>query len=921
MTTPGGVPNLPVGALTVETLQAKTQDASVEANRDRAVERVPVIFDSSSGGNPSNDLSPMGFLTQLFSGFNSVVSKADPADINGPEDLPQLLVDFIEELPVVGQFVDLWNAINGTYDGDDEKLLAIQAYFAEMKSEREAVQAAWSGLFADFWSSLTSGKTLAQKLADLQAAWDSFAYKLVGIEADQTLTIVKVLQQLLPGLIPEGSELPTGIIDLQTEERAKQLAWNAMLQAGWDALASTTMTFPQKIAAVQAAWDVFAAKMGGIQADQTLTIQKLLNQFFPGLFPDGASPTNFMDNIRRSINQMIENWHRGYFDVNWQWVTSFTTPTAQLPGGSPAMTPGRNDDDTPAISSGVEETIPGAPTGAVAFPVWDLSVTDFPAGNITYAIAAVKNDVEGPAVMVKAFAGTLVPPNTNGRMDLSYTAPAGGADSYRIYRKVDDTYTTALDWRLVSTPTHDYPWLLSQPLSDKTVRTSGVAAHPKTDAELAAQVVSSVNDKVDATGDSMGKLAEAAAGSTDASAGDWAWLGQINAERDAVSNTALDMSVENSNTLGIRNNKPLIYGLDDTSESNIGIGGITPQTMNTVSAIITFVRCHQVDVKNTIAFVGNATGTMPTGVYVDFYRVNFDAGQLERLTSSANLAAQFSTDNKWFFVPTGGVAVGPGDVFAIGFRVQTDGQVRLYGSSSQAIPPHPLAKLQAAAGSYPGGTAATIPLSSISFTGGVNRAYPYVALESSTPPPPTYPDRPSSFTSSKTVQIASYLKSGDKVDLIGVGAGGDGQGNTGATNGRGASPGVWGTRTLTVGTDIPVGGSITVTVAKKGVQTPYFADGADGADTIFTWKTPDNVTQTLTCAGGLGGGLHNGSNTTQFGIGPGNKSYNGVTYKGGGTQTIPADGIAPGGGGAGASTFQYGWPGARGQAWIVERQA
>jgi hypothetical protein len=225
------------------------------------------------------------------------------------------------------------------------------------------------------------------------------------------------------------------------------------------------------------------------------------------------------------------------------------------------------------------------------------------------------------------------------------------------------------------------------------------------------------------------------------------------------------------------------------------------------------------------------------------------------------------------------------------------------------------------AGVYSGGTAATIPLSSISFTGGVDRAYPYVALESGTPPPPTYPERTTVLTSSKTIQIASYLKAGDKVDLIGVGAGGDGQGNTGVTNGRGASPGVWNTKTLTVGTDIAVEGSITVTVARRGVSTPYFADGADGASTIFTWKNPSNVTQTLTCPGGLGGGLHNGSNATQFGIGPGDKTYNGVTYKGGSTQLVPADGIAPGGGGAGASTFQFGWPGARGQAWIVERQA
>ena len=126
MTTPGGVPNLPVGALTIDTLQSKTQDTSVAANRTRSGERVPGIFNASNGGSPLNDLTPFGVLTQLFSGFNSVVSQADPADINGPDDLPSLLMQFIEELPVVGQFVDLLAAFSGTYDGDDQTLLTIQ---------------------------------------------------------------------------------------------------------------------------------------------------------------------------------------------------------------------------------------------------------------------------------------------------------------------------------------------------------------------------------------------------------------------------------------------------------------------------------------------------------------------------------------------------------------------------------------------------------------------------------------------------------------------------------------------------------------------------------------------------------------------------------------------------------------------------
>ena len=134
MTTPGGVSNLPVGALTLPTLAAMLQDMTPEAMRGRAVGRVSSIFDGSTGGDPSIDVTPFGILTTLFAGFNSNVANADPADIQGPEDLPDLLLDFIESLPVIGQFVGLIEAILGTYDGDDPELLAIQSIFALIRN-------------------------------------------------------------------------------------------------------------------------------------------------------------------------------------------------------------------------------------------------------------------------------------------------------------------------------------------------------------------------------------------------------------------------------------------------------------------------------------------------------------------------------------------------------------------------------------------------------------------------------------------------------------------------------------------------------------------------------------------------------------------------------------------------------------------
>ncbi|MGE2714187.1 DUF7257 domain-containing protein [Mycolicibacterium litorale] len=143
MTTPGGVANLPVGALTLDTLKSKLQDMSGAAMKARAVERFPGTFNGSTGGSPALDLTPFGILTRIWAEVNSLIANADPADINGPEDIPELLLEFIEGLPVVGQFVDILKAIIGEYDGQDDVLLAVQDIFAPI---RELVRLVAGGL-------------------------------------------------------------------------------------------------------------------------------------------------------------------------------------------------------------------------------------------------------------------------------------------------------------------------------------------------------------------------------------------------------------------------------------------------------------------------------------------------------------------------------------------------------------------------------------------------------------------------------------------------------------------------------------------------------------------------------------------------------------------------------------------------------
>lgn len=139
MTVPGGVPNLPTGALTVDTLGTKLQDMTPTAMKARAGERFPALFNSSSGGNPLSDLTPLGILTWIWANFNSAIANADPADIEGPDDLPELLWEFVENLPVIGELVGLLEAILGTYEGDDEILLTVQEIFAPIRKLVELV--------------------------------------------------------------------------------------------------------------------------------------------------------------------------------------------------------------------------------------------------------------------------------------------------------------------------------------------------------------------------------------------------------------------------------------------------------------------------------------------------------------------------------------------------------------------------------------------------------------------------------------------------------------------------------------------------------------------------------------------------------------------------------------------------------------
>ena len=225
MTTPAGVPNLPIGALTVETLGQQLQDQTAAAMRDRAGERVPNIFNSSTGGDILNDLSPFGIITNIWAGINSLIANSDPSDIQGPEDLPPLLMDFIEGLPFVGQFVTLLQALVGTYDGEDETLLSIQEllspiieFFSDLITQFGTL-ANWLGTLAipavlsEFQTFLTGITSRTNWLATLKLVIDTFK-ALFDSLGSKVWTVLTEIVTHFSGLFTTAGDVTAWLVSL-----------------------------------------------------------------------------------------------------------------------------------------------------------------------------------------------------------------------------------------------------------------------------------------------------------------------------------------------------------------------------------------------------------------------------------------------------------------------------------------------------------------------------------------------------------------------------------------------------------------------------------------------------------------------------------------------------------------------------------
>lgn len=398
---------------------------------------------------------------------------------------------------------------------------------------------------------------------------------------------------------------------------------------------------------------------------------------------------------------------------------------------------------------------------------------------------------------------------------------------------------------------------------------------------------------------------------------------------------SIDLGEWNNAILGVRQNKHIMQGVDETEESTFLMsdlfnGTSTPPYVNATATNvpIAFWRAAEWAKKGFISWFGEGN-TNITALYIDVYKMNYETSVLELIHTSVNLFDTLDTVWKYqvYYLPTAGrFEVFPGDVIGIALRVVGTGTHKVCGKSAPWLPAHPTV--------VPAKPSATR-------TGSGNLAFGSITYSTDLPwfgigivegdTPPLFFTPRSTAVSTAGTTVVTIPEWAQFLDVTMIGAGGGGHGGNAATvHGEGGDAGTWVSETLERGVDFPVGAtSISVTVGAGGAGgdgSPSLPGGNGGAtvrEAIASGKAA------VTAAGGEGGTLL--GNSISEGDAAGNHTYNGTTYIGGGTAASNSmnqgqTGKSPGGGGGGGAGgfIGGGWSGGaggRGGAWVTARQS
>jgi hypothetical protein len=410
-----------------------------------------------------------------------------------------------------------------------------------------------------------------------------------------------------------------------------------------------------------------------------------------------------------------------------------------------------------------------------------------------------------------------------------------------------------------------------------------------------------------------------------------------------VSNAAADLSKKakdsidlgewNNAILGVRNNKSIMQGVDETEESTFLLsdlfnGSATPPNIGVTSAAVpvAFWRASEWAKKGFISWFGQGV-TNVTGLYVDIYKMNYTSSVMELIHSSANIVGL--ADATWrylvYYLPEAGrFEVLPGDVIGIALRVTGAGTHSVGAKSAPWLPGHPTVVPAKPSATRTG--VGNLPFASITYS--TDLPWFGIGIVEGDTPPLFFTPRTEAFSAAgaNTYAIPSWA---NQLDVVMVGAGGGGRGgNNVGVHGMGGDAGVWVGETLVRGVDFPVGATtITINVGTGGAGSAVAAPGGGG--TASSRSAIASGKAAFSASGGAGG---IGLNTSlSLGKSPGNFTYGGTTFIGGSTAASNSmsqgqAGKTPGGGGGGgAGNFLAGgWSGGaggRGSAWVTARQS
>lgn len=375
----------------------------------------PQAFVMWSGLTSTAGSAPIQFQLRLNSGgtvpiasVSSPASSASWTELSGTYTVP----DDGSVTTVQMRLVVTPDALTGPINWDDCTDDISGGWLAELDTDFRAGQAAFGTFLQSCWTALTTDDWSTTLAADLQSAWNIYAKAVANITADETLTIQKMLNKLIPGLFPDGGTLPTGLTAAQ--ENAQQ-AMTDLTTVVNDALAGMGLSQTGSGADFGHALQVFIGDLcgtGAVVGTNTSNIQHsalpntylnintdLQNLFNDVVFAAGRGWQNIGPDIQALVDDLVGTGH----------TVTVNAPT-QIPHTAVASTAGNAD-------LGVDVGNAQGAVQGVADGIHQAINGDSATGTST-SIAAVKANL------------TAIPPKNITAQD--YGVLAFGANAYSI---------------------------------------------------------------------------------------------------------------------------------------------------------------------------------------------------------------------------------------------------------------------------------------------------------------------------------------------------------------------------------------------------------------------------------------------------------------------------------------------------------